>query len=418
MHTFLSPEFLHTDEGKRAQELIAKCVHCGFCNATCPTYQLLGDELDGPRGRIYLMKQVFEGEPVSKITQDHLDRCLTCRACETTCPSGVQYSQLLEIGQAVLERKVPRSAPKRVARWAVREALSEPKRFEPLYQLGQKLRPLLPQSLKDKLPDTAAVTAEQLLWPVAKRKRQMLVLQGCVQPTLAPEINAAAARVLDRFGIQLVQVDNAGCCGAIKHHNGDTPGALEQARRNIDAWWPFIDSGAVEAVVMTASGCGAEVQDYGRLLADDPHYAEKAQHVAEACRDISAVVAREIERLGKDFEVKKQKQLVAVQEPCTFQHALRVKTPLATLLQRFGFEVCLPQDPHLCCGSAGTYALFQPKIARQLRRNKLQALTVDQPDLIATANIGCQTHLGQSSSIPVRHWIQLADQVLGDPLQG
>jgi len=414
MHTSLSPEFLHTKEGQKAKDLIAKCVHCGFCNATCPTYQILGDELDGPRGRIYLMKEVFEGGTPTQVTQEHLDRCLTCRACETTCPSGVQYSQLLDLGKEVVDKKVPRSRPEQLWRWAVREVVSEPNRFKHALNIGQRLRPVLPTALKEKIPPRVHHDAAALQWPVGKHERQMLVLEGCVQPSLAPEINAASARVLDRFGIQLVRVDNAGCCGAVRHHNGDKDGAKDQARRNIDAWWPFVESGAVEAIVMTASGCGAEVQDYALLLEDDPHYLEKAERIGELCTDISVVVGQELERLGNSFEVKDQQQAVAIQEPCTFQHALREKVSIAQLMQRFGYTPQIPQDAHLCCGSAGTYSIFQPKLSQQLRANKLDNLMRDNPSYVATANIGCKEHLAQASEIPVLHWVQLADKALGN----
>ncbi|HLR30368.1 MAG TPA: glycolate oxidase subunit GlcF [Paenalcaligenes sp.] len=417
MHTSLSPEFLNTEEGEKAKELISKCVHCGFCNATCPTYQLVGDELDGPRGRIYLMKEVFEGKTPTRVTQEHLDRCLTCRACETTCPSGVQYSQLLDLGKAVVDRKVERSRLDQFRRWAVREVVSEPTRFKRALSIGQRVKSLLPKALKEKLPPSEPHNTAALQWPTAKHERQMLVLEGCVQPALSPEINAAAARVLDRFGIQLVRVDNAGCCGAVRHHNDDKAGAQEQARRNIDAWWPFIDSGAVEAVVMTASGCGAEVQDYGMLLENDPAYSAKAQRVAELSKDISVIVSAELERLGRDFEPRDQQTTVAIQEPCTFQHALRDKVSIAQLMERFGYTPQIPKDAHLCCGSAGTYSIFQPELSKQLRANKLDNLLVDGPRYVATANIGCQTHLGEASEVPVLHWIELADQALGNPKQ-
>lgn len=418
MHTSLSPEFAATEEGKKAQALIAKCVHCGFCNATCPTYQILGDELDGPRGRIYLMKQVFEGDQPTRITQAHLDRCLTCRACETTCPSGVQYSALLALGREVVDSKVKRPVHERFWRLVAREVLAEPRRFKRTLGVAQKLKPLLPSSLKEQLPASMPVDAATLQWPVVKRTRQMLVLEGCVQPSLSPEINAAAARVLDHFGIQLTRVENSGCCGAIRHHNGDRAGAQDNARKNIDAWWPFIESGAVEAIVVTASGCGAEMQDYAELLADDPQYVNKAQRVAELSVDISAIVAAELDRLGNGFEIKNQQQVVAIQEPCTFQHALRQKHSLTDLMRRFGYQTVVPADAHLCCGSAGTYSIFQPKLSNRLRADKLAALMYEQPQFIATANIGCQSHLAQASEIPVWHWIQLADKALGNPLQG
>lgn len=407
MHTSLSPEFAQSPLGQQAQGLIAKCVHCGFCNATCPTYQLLGDELDGPRGRIYLMKEMFEGKPVSAITQKHLDRCLTCRACETTCPSGVQYSQLLDLGRRAIEERVERPLKDRIKRKALVEIVARPTVFKQLYRAGQTIKPVLPTALKNKLHNDSGVLNSL---PIREHARKMLVLGGCVQPTLAPTTNIAAARVLDHLEIQLITASQAGCCGAVRHHAGDKAGAQDDARKNIDAWWPYIESKQIEAIIMTASGCGAEVQDYDRLLKDDPAYAEKAEKVAQLCTDISVVIQNELGS-RQDLPALKQSIRVAVQEPCTFQHALRKKASIASILQRLGYETTPVADSHLCCGSAGTYSILQPKISKQLRKRKLDNLMAGNPALIASANIGCQTHLQEASLIPVQHWIELVDRV-------
>lgn len=406
MHTSLSPEFTQSPLGQQAKELIAKCVHCGFCNATCPTYQLLGDELDGPRGRIYLMKEMFEGKPVSAITQKHLDRCLTCRACETTCPSGVQYSQLLDLGRRALEERVERPLKERIKRKALVELVARPTVFKQFYRVGRAIKPILPSTLQNKLhTETGSLNSTV----VKQHARKMLVLGGCVQPTLAPNTNLAAARVLDHLGIQLITAPEAGCCGAVRHHAGDKTGAQNDARKNIDAWWPFIESKQVEAIIMTASGCGSEVQDYGRLLNDDPSYAEKAATVADLCTDISVVIQNELAQRN-DLPTLQVAVRVAVQEPCTFQHALRKKGSITSILQKLGYETTPVADSHLCCGSAGTYSILQPKISHQLRKRKLDNLMAGSPAIIASANIGCQTHLQETSVIPVQHWIELVDR--------
>ncbi len=401
MQTRLAASIQATPEGREADAILRACVHCGFCTATCPTYQLLGDELDGPRGRIYLIKQVLEGHAPSRKTQLHLDRCLTCRSCETTCPSGVGYGRLADIGRSLVERQVRRPWKERLARRLLRWVVPHAGRFGVLLRLGQIVRPLLPASLQSKVPPRSRAG----LWPDYPHPRTMLVLAGCVQPAAAPEINAAAARVLDRLGIRLVAMHEAGCCGALAHHLSAEDEARTQMRRNIDAWWPHIEAGA-EAIVMTASGCGAMVKDYAALLAHDPEYAARAARVSALTRDLAEVLAGEdLGRLGGDGQGLR----VAFHAPCTLQHGLKRPGLVEGLLERLGFTLSPVQDAHLCCGSAGSYSLLQPALSRQLRDNKLQALSADRPQVIASANLGCQMHLQSGSEILVRHWIELVD---------
>ncbi len=397
MQTHLADFIRDTDKGREAEAILRKCVHCGFCTATCPTYQLLGDELDSPRGRIYLMKQVLEGGEATAITQRHLDRCLSCRNCETTCPSGVQYGRLVDIGREVLEEKVERSALDRFMRGALRTVLPYRNRFTPLLRLGQAFRPILPPPLKRTVP--ARLRAGT--WPENAHGRTMLVLQGCVQPSLAPDINAAAARVFDRLGIRLVAAQD-GCCGAVSHHLSAGDEALHFMRRNIDTWWPYVEQGA-EAIVMTASGCGAVVKEYGHLLRDDATYAERAARIAALTRDISEVLRDED---LTPFRLAKP-QRVAFHPPCTLQHGQKLHGVVEAMLHGLGYQLTAVPDVHLCCGSAGTYSILQPGIATRLKRNKLQALESGAPEVIATANIGCLTHLQSETETPVKHWVEL-----------
>jgi glycolate oxidase iron-sulfur subunit len=391
-------------------------VHCGFCTATCPTYQLLGDELDGPRGRIYLIKQVLEGKPVTEKTRLHLDRCLTCRSCETTCPSGVKYSHLLDIGRQVVEEKLPRQGGDALTRWVLRETVTRPGVFGPAVKLGQLLRPLLPSGLADKLPPEAAGVVRP--WPAkGAHSRRMLALAGCVQPALAPNINAATARVLDKLGIELFEESKAGCCGAVRFHLNDQDAARNDMRRNIDAWWPHVEAG-VEAIVVTASGCGVQVRDYGHALASDAIYAEKAAKISALCRDPSEILAAEHERLQALLAAQPAAQpaargKLAFHAPCTLQHGLKIRGVIEELLSAAGYSLVTVADGHLCCGSAGTYSLLQPELSSRLRDNKLTALTAGSPQAIATANIGCLTHLQAGSELPVRHWVELLDEALG-----
>ncbi|MET0988260.1 MAG: glycolate oxidase subunit GlcF [Steroidobacteraceae bacterium] len=399
MQTQLPTAFLDTDAGREADAILRSCVHCGFCTATCPTYQLLGDELDGPRGRIYLIKEMLEGAPVTPKTQLHLDRCLTCRACETTCPSGVRYGRLLDIGRERVEQVVPRGLWDRVQRRLLLAVLARRSAFKPLLAAARLVRPLLSSSLQSRVPDKRAAG----VWPAAKHARRMLVLQGCVQPDAIPAINAAAARVLDRQGISLIAV-NDGCCGAMAHHLSAAELAHEHMRRNIDAWWPEIERG-VEAIVVTASGCGAMVHEYGELLRDDSAYAAKARRVSELYRDLSEVIVAASD--GASTQTRPLR--IAFQSPCTLQHGLKIRGAVERLLRQRGFQLVPVADGHLCCGSAGTYSLLQPELSQQLRQNKLEALGSGSPDVIASANIGCMLHLQAGTGTPVRHWIELLD---------
>ena len=398
MQTKFSQAILNTPQGREAGTIIRNCVHCGFCNATCPTYQILGDELDGPRGRIYLINQMLEGAPVTHHTLTHLDRCLTCRNCETTCPSGVQYGQLLDIGRAIIVNKVTRPWHQRLARWLLRRIVPYRGRFTPLLRLAQLLRPLLPGNLKRSIP----MRRQSILASTNRHNRTMLVLAGCVQPAMAPNINAACTQVLDRLGIHLVAAPAAGCCGALCHHLDALDEALHQARRNINAWWPYIEAGA-EAIVMTASGCGVHVKHYGYLLRDDPQYAAKAARVADLCKDIGEVLIKEDLALLPSGNQRS----VAFHSPCTLQHGQRLTGIVEHILNHRGFSLTPVPEGHLCCGSAGSYSLLQPVLSRQLRTQKLQALQSGSPQFIATANIGCWAHLQSGTILPVRHWIEL-----------
>ncbi|WP_349746636.1 glycolate oxidase subunit GlcF [Pseudomonas frederiksbergensis] len=404
MQTNLSEQSRKLPRAEEADKILRTCVHCGFCNATCPTYQLLGDELDGPRGRIYLIKQVLEGAPATAQAQLHLDRCLTCRNCETTCPSGVDYHNLLDIGRAVIDQAVPRPASQRLLRQGLRALAPNPILFKTLLQIGATFRPLLPRGVEAKLPHDLPAPGKR---PVPRHARQVLMLEGCVQPGLSPNTNAATARVLDRLGISVIAVPEAGCCGALDYHLDAQAVGLDRARRNIDAWWPHLDSGA-EAIVQTASGCGAFIKDYGHLLERDPVYAAKARRVSEMALDLVQVLADEpLERVCAATDRR-----IAFHCPCTLQHAQKLGGAVEAVLTRLGFNLTAVPDSHLCCGSAGTYSITQPELARQLRDNKLNALESGHPEVIATANIGCQSHLNSAGRTPVRHWIELVDQVL------
>ncbi|MDD2002023.1 glycolate oxidase subunit GlcF [Pseudomonas putida] len=404
MQTNLSEQAKNLPRAEEAERILRSCVHCGFCTATCPTYQLLGDELDGPRGRIYLIKQVLEGQPVTAKTQAHLDRCLTCRNCETTCPSGVQYHNLLDIGRAVVEQAVPRPFGERLVRESLRTVVPRPTLFKALTSTAKVFRPLLPSSLRAKLPRHPQPAKPR---PQVLHARRVLMLEGCVQPTLSPNTNAAAARVLDRLGISVTPAREAGCCGAVDYHLNAQERGLERARRNIDAWWPAIEAGA-EAIVQTASGCGAFVRDYGHLLEHDPAYAAKAAKVSALTCDLVEMLRDEpLETLAVHADRR-----LAFHCPCTLQHAQRLGGAVEGVLGRLGFSLTAVPDSHLCCGSAGTYSLTQPELSRQLRDNKLNALESGNPEVIVTANIGCQTHLDGAGRTPVRHWIELVEEAL------
>jgi glycolate oxidase iron-sulfur subunit len=405
MQTTLAPEFIGTTEGEEAKAILGKCVHCGFCTATCPTYQLLGDELDGPRGRIYLIKQVMEGAAPTRKTQFHLDRCLTCRNCETTCPSGVEYGKLVEIGRNVVERKVQRPLSEKLLRGALKAGLTSPL-FTPAMKLGKMARPLLPASLKNKVPESKASGA----WPTRTHARKVLMLAGCVQPGMMPSINVATARVLDAVNVQTLIANKAGCCGAIKLHMNDHEGGLADIRRNIDAWWPYVESGEVQALIMNASGCGVTVKDYGYALKHDAVYREKAERIGALTKDAGEYLGSFVDAL-KPLVKAKPNETLAYHPPCTLQHGQKLKGGVETLLTALGATVKVAlNDSHLCCGSAGTYSVTQPELATQLRDRKLQALAPLNASRILSSNIGCIAHLQSGSAMPVEHWIEWLDR--------
>jgi glycolate oxidase iron-sulfur subunit len=407
MQTNLAPEYINTADGKAAEAILRKCVHCGFCTATCPTYQLLGNELDGPRGRIYLMKQVLEGHTPTRETQLHLDRCLTCRNCESTCPSGVNYGQLVDIGRKLVDAKVARPMLEKTIRWALKEGLTSPL-FAPAMAMGQWVRPLLPASLKNKVP------AKQVIGqiPTQTHQRKVLMLEGCVQPAMSPNINSATRRVLDAAGIETIVAAKAGCCGAVKFHLNDQEGGKAQMRANIDAWWPSIESQSIEAIVMNASGCGVTVKEYGHLLHEDPQYADKAKRVSDLTKDLSELLPDLVSGLKTKVNAQKA-QTVTFHPPCTLQHGQQLRGGVEKYLGELGFNINTAScEAHLCCGSAGTYSVLQADLAYQLRDRKLGNLGAMHPDVIVSANIGCITHLQSGTETPVKHWVELLDEAL------
>lgn len=406
MQTHLSPEFQGTPEGAEAEAILRKCVHCGFCTATCPTYQVLGDELDGPRGRIYLIKQVLEGDEPTRKTQLHLDRCLTCRNCESTCPSGVDYGHLVDIGRGIVERKVGRKPADAAVRWSLKEGMTSPL-FAPAMKLGQAVRGLLPQRLREKVPAKQDAGA----WPARTHARKVLMLAGCVQPSMMPNVNTATARVLDAAGVQTVVAKDEGCCGAVKFHLNDQDGGRAQMRANIDAWWPYVESGAVEAIVMNASGCGVTVREYGHHLKHDADYARKAQRISELTRDLGEIVAGLVPQL-KD-KVRAQPGVFAYHPPCTLQHGQKLRGGVEQTMAALGFQVRIAlNESHLCCGSAGTYSVLHADIAHTLRDRKLGHLQALKPQAILSSNIGCIQHLQGGTDKPVRHWVELLDEAI------
>jgi glycolate oxidase iron-sulfur subunit len=407
MQTNLADFIKHTREGEEADAILRACVHCGFCTATCPTYQLLGDELDGPRGRIYLIKQVLEGAEVTASTQLHLDRCLTCRNCETTCPSGVKYGRLVDIGRKVVEERVPRPLGERIKRKLLVEGLTRKSLFGVALKAGQIFRPLLSPALQDKVPQRQ----DAGVWPAREHARKMLVLDGCAQPAMAPNINAATARVLDALGVQLIVAPKAGCCGALRHHMTEHEAALDDMRRNIDAWWPYVQQGAVEAIVMTASGCGATVKEYGHLLAHDSAYAEKAARISALTKDLSEIMPQFEAELAQRVRISDAGR-VAYHPPCTLQHGQQIRGKVEGVLRAVGVDVVLCADSHLCCGSAGSYSLLQPELSLQLRDRKLANLADTGAQTIVSANVGCTAHLQSGTETPVLHWIELIDRAL------
>ena len=414
MQTNLADFIKGTRDGDEAEAILRKCVHCGFCTATCPTYQLLGDELDGPRGRIYLIKQVLEGQQATVKTQTHLDRCLTCRNCESTCPSGVEYGRLVDIGRRIVGEQVGRRGADRHKRTLLAKGLNSPL-FAPAMAVGQALRWAVPDALKAKVPPKQDAALLAKARPTARHQRKMLLLEGCVQNAMLPNINNAAARVLDRLGVSLVSAPKAGCCGALNYHLDFQAAGLDNMRRNIDAWWPSIEAGAVEALAMTASGCGVMVKEYGHLLAHDPAYAARAKRVSEMTRDLSELVIEEpglpaaLSRANGTVESRK----IAYHPPCTLQHGQQIRGHAEKLLTDAGFTLTPVAESHLCCGSAGAYSVLNPEISGELKKRKLGHLEAGKPDLICSANVGCLTHLQSGTATPVRHWVEVIDEVLG-----
>jgi glycolate oxidase iron-sulfur subunit len=407
MQTTLSPEFEGTPEGIEAESILRKCVHCGFCNATCPTYQLLGDELDGPRGRIYLIKEMLEGGKVTARTQGHLDRCLTCRNCETTCPSGVRYGHLVEIGRNLVEERAERPLLDKASRWLLKEGLTSPL-FPPAMRIGRWIRPLLPKALRDKVP--ASPRTKLGTFTVRDHRRKMLLLGGCVQPAMRPEIHHATRRVLDAAGIQTLFAADEGCCGALRTHLADREGGLADMRRNIDAWWPMVADGMVEAIVINASGCSQMVKEYAHALRHEPAYAERAARIVSLTRDLCELLPELSLALKGRLRPDATPKLV-FHSPCTLQHGQRI-SGVDVHLRALGFHVAQPAESHLCCGSAGTYSLLEPRLAAALRDRKLACIDALTPDCIVSANIGCIQHLASGTGTPVKHWIEVLDEAI------
>ncbi|MCW9056535.1 MAG: glycolate oxidase subunit GlcF [Gammaproteobacteria bacterium] len=405
MQTHLIKKYSNTQQGQEADSILRSCVHCGFCTATCPTYQLLGDELDSPRGRIYLIKQFLEGHNVSKKTQTHLDRCLTCRSCETTCPSGVKYGRLIDIGREMLEQHVKRNNILQLKRYLLRQIIPYPKRFSFLLKLACLGKPFLPASIRKKIP--ARQNSKRTNNP-QQHSRKMLILEGCAQSSVTPDTNNATNSILNKLDIEVISAESAGCCGAVSHHLSAHEEGLEFVRRNIDAWWPHIEQG-IETIVITASGCGVHVKDYETLLKHDQHYAEKARHISQLTKDISEVIANETLPLQRLHATNTK---VAFHSPCTLQHGQQLDGVVESILTRAGYELTDINDKHLCCGSAGTYSILQPELSQQLLNNKITSLQANKPDIIATANIGCQLHIATKAHTPVKHWIELLDEII------
>ncbi len=396
MQTIIEKSIAETPNGKEAERILRSCVHCGFCTATCPTYQLLGDELDGPRGRIYLIKSMLEGEAVTNQTMTHLDRCLTCRACETTCPSGVEYGKLLDIGRHYVEEKVPRPWLENLYRFFILQLLPYRARFKVLFKLGKMFRFILPTEMKKLIPNKRAKNS---VVEYETHARKVILFSGCVQSVLSPQINQSVIKVLDYFSVSAIELDGEQCCGAMSHHLNATEQALTFMKQNIDLFWPLIEEGA-EAIISSASGCGVHLKEYGYLLRNDKEYASKAATLSSLTKDISEYLQEfDLEKISISKEI-------AFQSPCTLQHGQKLNGLTEKLLSRFGFKMTEVADSHLCCGSAGTYSILQKEISGKLQKNKIDNLMQGKPEMILTANIGCCHHLQQVSPVPVRHWIE------------
>jgi glycolate oxidase iron-sulfur subunit len=409
MHTTPASWLEGTRQGKQARELLSRCVHCGFCLPACPTYRLLGNELDSPRGRIYLIKQLVEGEQQTDMIGKHLDRCLTCRACEAACPSGVQYGRLVDLGRELLESADRRGTGERVTRWLLTETLSRRRLVSGGIGLARALGPLLPAALRSRIPPPARSPASSAA--DASQARRVVLLEGCVQSGLRPGINAAATRVLGTLGIGVMQAEREQCCGALCHHLGRHDRALGQVRSNIESFAEALDRGA-EAIVSTTSACGLMVKEYAMLLQNDQRWSAPAQRISAATRDVSELI--DAEGLARAGLGSRPRARVALQSPCTLQHGQRLTGRVERLLQAAGFTLAPVANPTDCCGSAGTYSILQPEISNALRERKLEALMAGEPQVIATANIGCLEHLRPVAPVPVRHWIELLADAIED----
>ena len=425
MQTSFSDAQLADPHMRESEKILRTCVHCGFCTATCPTYLLLGDELDSPRGRIYLIKDMLEnGKPATKEVVTHIDRCLSCLSCMTTCPSGVNYMHLVDHARAHIEQTYDRSLSDRLMRALLANVLPYQSRFRLALMGAWFARPLrgafarIPQigpriaAMLALAPTKFAVREAfaPALQGFSSRKR-VAMLEGCAQPVLQPSINAAARRVLARAGIEVVAAPGEGCCGALVHHMGREADALGFARRNVDAWIRLMNEGGLDAILITASGCGTTIKDYGFMLREDEAYAEKAARVSAAAKDVSEYLAS----LELPTIARAQKLVVAYHSACSMQHGQQIRDEPKKLLRAAGFEVRDVPEGHICCGSAGVYNIMQPEIAGQLKARKLANIARTKPDVIATGNIGCITHLAGGSGAPILHTVELIDWAQGGP---
>jgi len=411
MKTNLIEEFLQTPQGLEANKILRSCVHCGFCNATCPTYQILGDELDGPRGRIYLIKQTLEGKTPGRQTQLHLDRCLTCRNCESTCPSGVNYSRLLDIGRSVVNKKVSRSPTQSALHLLLRKLFLSRFLFSFLLKTGQALKPVLPTFVNSSIP----AKHKKIHFKKRLHDRKVLLISGCVQPDLTPNVDLAAKIVFDRLDIECIESPATRCCGSLSHHLNAEDEAFKIIKENINNWWPLVESNSIEAICMTASGCGVAIKEYGQLLAHDKDYAHKAKEISLLYKDPAEIISAgsygdrkaAIKQILDTHSSLPLDKNIVFHPPCTLQHGMKQKNLVEPILKQCGYELQPFKDNHLCCGSAGTYSITQKKLSQQLLANKLGYIKEAGPDIIATANIGCQLHLQSGTGTPVKHWLEL-----------
>ncbi|NKB71807.1 MAG: glycolate oxidase subunit GlcF [Candidatus Latescibacteria bacterium] len=422
MRTDIDPKLLQDPDVKVSEEILRACVHCGFCNATCPTYLLTGNELEGPRGRIYLIKNTLEGAiEVSQQTQEHIDHCLGCLACETTCPSGVTYSHLLEEARPRLEEAYKRPWSQRLLRRLLTFMLPHPGRFRwalRLAPLGKLTAFLTPRSMRHlldmapaRLPAPATLARSGIIAAQGKRRARVVLLTGCAQQVLGPQINDATVRLLTRLGAEVVIPPDMGCCGALTYHMGERPQSLKLMRRNIEVWHREMEAGGLDAIVLNTSGCGTAVREYGHIFRNEPELADKAQAVAALVKDVSEVV----DELGLGDVEEVGDLRVAYHDACSLQHGAKIKDPPRRLLAQAGFEVVEVPEAHICCGSAGTYNLLEPELAGQLQARKAANISQVQPQVVAAGNIGCMEQIGGGIEAPVVHTVELLDWATGGP---